>query len=192
MSHISFSFKPTFNTLLICLQLRVSAELYTIRTVGHRLRDSRQADLTDHTPEQISWSGPTRWPKGRLVSTVAPTRWPKGRLVSTVAPTRWPKGRLVSTVAPTRWPKGRLVSTVAPTRWPKGRLVSTVAPTRWPKGRLVSTVAPTRWPKGRLVSTVAPSYCAPRYYADTDIRRGRGSRFFAARGKYQTGLLKHT
>ena len=108
MSHISFSFKPTFNTLLICLQLRVSAELYTIRTVGHRLRDSRQADLTDHTPEQISWSGPTRWPKGRLVS------------------------------------------------------------------------------------TVAPSYCAPRYYADTDIRRGRGSRFFAARGKYQTGLLKHT
>ena len=73
------------------MQLRVSVELYAARTVGDRLRDGRPADTADHPTEQVSRSGVTRRPEGRIVSRKEDVGWNRvvGLAAVTYFCTRW-------------------------------------------------------------------------------------------------------
>ena len=60
-----------YNSLI--LQLCVQTELYKVGTMGYRVCDTRSADLTNHTTEQIISSGTHWWTTGRIVSN--PVDW---------------------------------------------------------------------------------------------------------------------
>ena len=60
-----------YNSLI--LQLCVQTELYKVGTMGYRVCDTRSADLTNHTTEQIISSGTHWWTTGRIVGN--PVDW---------------------------------------------------------------------------------------------------------------------
>ena len=50
------------------MQLHISTQLYSSRSVGHWLCHSREDHLTDYTTEQVTLSGTHRWRSGAIVS----------------------------------------------------------------------------------------------------------------------------